>query len=121
MKCDVWEQLHPCIATTKHLPGLQMEDSVRLSALAKQQVLASGKQLMGATERHTKADGFFLLSSDEGAHDREFTRGWNSYVRGEDWPEVATRDFLEGCEKASREYGGRTMKTMIEVEADELG
>jgi len=72
-----------------------------VSALQKQRLYASGKLLC-------------FQSADEGP-DRQFARGWNCYVRGEDIPEdVGSQEFIEGYNKAKAEYGGRTMRSMEE-------
>jgi len=73
-----------------------------VSALQKQRLYASGKRLC-------------FQSADEGP-DRQFARGWNCYVSGDDIPEdVCSQEFIEGWNKAAAEYGGRTMKSMKEA------
>lgn len=72
-----------------------------LSALRKQQILAAGKLLC-------------FQSADEGP-DRQFARGWNCYVSGDDIPEdVCSQEFIEGYNKAAHEYQGRTMRSVSE-------
>lgn len=72
-----------------------------MSALRKQRLYASEKILC-------------FQSADEGP-ERQFTRGWNCYVRGEDIPDdVGSQEFIEGFNKAKAEYQGRTMRSMSE-------
>jgi hypothetical protein len=58
---------------------------------------------------------FHLLVADEASHDRDFTRGWNAFVRGDELPEHGSKRFFEGYWKANKEYGGFTMKNMREA------
>lgn len=72
-----------------------------MSALQKQRLYASGKRLC-------------FQSADEGP-DRQFARGWNCYVSGDDIPEdVYSQEFIEGWNKARDEYQGRTMRSVSE-------
>ena len=62
-----------------------------------------------------------FLHGDEASSDREFTRGWNAYVRGEVLPDdIGSKEFLEGYNKAPDEYQGRTMKSMAEAVEEEV-
>jgi hypothetical protein len=65
--------------------------------------------------KNTAQKQFHLLVADEVSHDRDFTRGWNAFVRGDELPGYGSKYFFEGYWKAHKEYGGYTMKNMIEA------
>lgn len=65
--------------------------------------------------QNTAQKQFHLLVADEASHDREYVRGWNAFVRGDELPEHGPKHFFEGYWKAHKEYGGYTMKSMAEA------